>query len=113
VSKTKIIPKRIRLPDDLKPGDRIVDNHGVQRVVGEKNGDLRDHVCTDAAVFCSDGWRWQHKNGYAVKVIRKGAKDKDAEWLRSIASSQEIPIDSKYAMRRLRRIAKRLEGSGP
>jgi hypothetical protein len=41
----------------------------------------------------------------------KAEKDRDAEWLRGIAESREIKIDSDWTMKRLRRIARRLEGT--
>ncbi len=99
------------IPRDLKAGDIIVDNHGERHIVLEYHDD--GDIDCGWAIFRPDGHRWKTTDGFAVKIIRKTSKpkkDADAEWLRKLA-------DTIYyghpACRRIRKIAKRLEGIQP
>lgn len=109
---------RIPIPGDIQPGDVLVLRDGQRRTVmiRDEDGDVRCHDCTPA-IFRRDGKSWSlpHRREWNVVAIvrksksKKARPDKDAVWL--LKQSDDMAYTATKAfVRRLRAIAKRLNG---
>lgn len=121
-------PTPIPIPRDLKPGDVIVDanneRHTCRRVDGDScynsiNGSLWTAIDDNVSFG-----RWFRTNGrpygqraFAVRIeriaskARKAMSDKDIRWLLRLACAMNTQ-GAKSECKRLRAIARRLDGGG-
>ena len=116
---TKLSKKpRIQIPDDIHPGDVLVLRDGTRRTFTSRD-DCGDAHCQEPtpSVFRADGrwWALPLRTDRDVVAIerksqpKKARQNKDAAWLLKQADDMSYTA-TKTFVRRLRAIAKRLNG---